>query len=74
MSSLTQNQIRYTIACVNEFAKSKSLSKTQAFSYLLEHKAMNFLTEFYDVEHTLSFADAVSDMTAVCQKNGGEIQ
>ncbi|HBP09334.1 MAG TPA: hypothetical protein DD629_03690, partial [Treponema sp.] len=38
------------------------------------HKALDFLTEFYDVEHTLSFADAVSDMTQICQKNGDKIQ
>ena len=73
MSNQEQNQIRYTVACVNEFARAKSLSKTQAFLYLLEHKALDFLTEFYDVEHTLSFDDAVSDMTMICQKNGGKI-
>ena len=74
MSNQEQNQIRYTVACVNEFAHAKALSKTQAFLYLLEHKALDFLTEFYDVEHTLSFDDAVSDMTMICQKNGGKIQ
>lgn len=42
--------------------------------YLLEYKALDFLTEFYDVEHMLSFEEAVSDMTAVCLKNGGKIQ
>ena len=74
MSNLIQNQIRYTVACVSEFAHSKSLTKAQAFMYLLEYKALDFLTEFYDVEHTLSFEEAVSDMTAVCLKNGGKIQ
>lgn len=74
MQSLMQKQIRYTVACVSEFAQSKALTKKQAFLYLFEHKAMDFLNEFYDVEHTLSFDDAVSDMTAVCQKNGGKIQ
>ncbi len=74
MSNTVQNQIRYTVACISEFAKSKMLTKTQAFLYLLEHKALDFLDEFYDVEHTLSFEDAISDMTAICQKNGGKIQ
>lgn len=74
MSNTAQNQIRYTVACISEFVKSKMLTKTQAFLYLLEHKALDFLEEFYDVEHTLSFEDAISDMTAVCQKNGGKIQ
>ena len=72
MSKLEQNQIRYTVECISEFAQRKELTKPQAFLYLLEHKALQFLAEFYDVEHTLSFDDAVSDMTAVCQQNGGK--
>lgn len=74
MSNKDRNQIRYIVACISEFAKNKALSKQQAFLYLYEHKALNFLNEFYDVEHTLSFDDAISDMTAVCQKNGGRIE
>lgn len=74
MSNFQQNKIRYTVACVNEFARSKALSKNQAFLYLLEHKALDFLDEFYDVEHTLSFEDAVSDLTTVSQQHGGKIQ
>jgi len=35
---------------------------------------MDFLVEFYDVEHTLSFEDAVHDLTLVSQQNGGKIQ
>ena len=42
MSQLEQNKIRYTVACVNEFARSKSLTTVQAFFYLLEHKDLSF--------------------------------
>lgn len=66
--------IRYTVACVNEFAANKSLTEKQAFDYLCNHGAMDFLVEFYDVEHTLSFEDAVNDLTLVSQQNGGKIQ
>lgn len=74
MSQLEQNKIRYTVACVNEFARSISLTTIQALKFLLEHKAINFLDAFYDVEHTLSFEDAVSDLTNVSLQNGGKIQ
>lgn len=74
MSDLLKKQIRYTVACVNEFANAKSLTKQQSFIYLLEHKALDFLNEFYDVEHTLSFEVAISDMTNICIQNGGKIQ
>lgn len=73
MTKIEQNKIRYTVACINEFARIKTLSKKQSFIYLLEHKALDFLIEFYDVEHTLSFKDAIDDMTLICQKNGGKI-
>lgn len=68
MSNQEQNQIRYTVACVNDFARAKSISKTQAFLYLLEHKALDFLTEFYDVEHTLSFDDALSSKSRLLSR------
>lgn len=55
MSNLLKKQIQYTVACISEFAQSKSLTKKQAFMYLLEYKALAFLEEFYDVEHTLWF-------------------
>ncbi len=74
MSQSEQNKIRYTVACINEFARNKSLTSVQAFFYLLEHKAINFLDEFYDVEHTISFEDAVSDLTNISLQNGGKIQ
>ncbi|MBQ9495372.1 MAG: DUF3791 domain-containing protein [Treponema sp.] len=69
-----KKRIRYKVACISEFAKSKSLTKEQAFRYLKKHKALDFLDEFYDVEHTLSLADAVSDITRISQQNGGMIE
>ena len=66
--------IQYTVACVNEFAANKSLTEKQAFDYLCKHGAIEFLVEFYDVEHTLSFDEAVHDMTLISRQNGGEIQ
>lgn len=74
LSRLQQNKIRYTVACISEFAASKSLTKKQAFDYLHKHKALDFLDEFYDVEHCLSFQDAITDLTAVSKKNGGELE
>lgn len=74
MYKMDKKLIRYTVACVNEFAANKSLTEKQAFDYLCNHGAMDFLVEFYDVEHTLSFDDAIHDLTLVSQKNGGKIQ
>ena len=40
-----------------------------AYLYLSKYKGIDFLLEFYDVEHTLSFEDTIDDLTAICQKN-----
>lgn len=64
-------QINYTVVCVNEFACKHNLSVKEAFQFLFEHKAIDFLKENYDIEHTLSLEDVVSDMMAICKKNGG---
>lgn len=43
-------------------------------NYIRRFKGIDFLTEFYDVEHTLSFNDCVDDLTIVCQNNGGTLR
>lgn len=68
-----QDKISYTVACVSHFASVHKLSKKNAFSYLYNNKAISFLKEYYDVEHTLSLDNAVEDMGEICRQNGGKI-
>lgn len=70
MSEL-RKRINYTVACVSEFAEKHGMSQKEAFSFLYEYKAIAFLKECYDIEHTLSFEDAVEDMERICINNGG---
>ena len=70
MSDL-KKQINYAVVCVNEFAKQHNLAVKAAFQYLYNYKAIEFIKETYDVEHTLSISDAVEDMTIICRNNGG---
>ena len=42
-----------------------------AYIYLNCYKGIEFLKEFYDVEHTLSFEDALDDLATICRRNGG---
>lgn len=69
-----EKQITWTIAAISEFAKAKALSVKQAFNYLSLFKGMDFLEKHYEAEHLLSFDDTVDDLTAICQRNGGQIQ
>ena len=66
-----KKRIDYTVACVSEFANKHNLSQKTAFNYLYDYKAIDFLKECYDIEHTLSFEDAVEDMERICENNGG---
>jgi len=36
-------------------------------------KGIDFVDEFYGVEHTLSFDDVVDDLAQYCHKNGGAL-
>lgn len=66
-----RKQINYTVACVSEFAHEHNLTIKEAFCFLFEYKAIEFLKENYDIEHTLPLDDALNDMMIICKKNGG---
>lgn len=68
-----RKQINYAVACVSEFAYRHNLSIKEAFRFLFEYKAIEFLKENYEIEHTLSFEDAIDDMLLICKKNGGTL-
>lgn len=66
-----RKQINYAVVCVSEFAHKHNLTVKEAFQFLFQYKAIEFLKENYDIEHTLSLEDALSDMLTICKKNGG---
>ena len=68
-----EDKIAYIIAVVNEFAVRFSLNPQQAYRYLNRFKGIDFLDEFYNVEHTQSFDDVVDDLALLCRKNGGAL-
>ena len=68
------NMVRYMVACVNEFADRFNMNGKEAFNYLNEHKAINFLLNNYEIEHTLSIDDAVDDIVIVAKNNGGTVK
>ena len=69
----TKKIINYAVVCINEFAARNRITAKEAFDYLNAHKGIAFIKENYDIEHTLSLADAVDDLILVCRNNGGII-
>ena len=69
-----QKKIDYIVVCINEFALSKNMTEREAFRYLYAHKGIEFLVENYEIERTLSFVDAVSDLCLICAQDGGMVK
>ena len=69
-----KNLIDYVMTVIVEFGRRHDLTIREASNYIRRFKGIDFLTEFYDVEHTLSFNDCVDDLTIVCQNNGGTLR
>ena len=65
--------IDYVMAAIIEFGRRHGLTIREASNYLNRFKGLDFLEEFYDVEHTLSYNDCVDDLTVVCRNNGGAL-
>lgn len=68
-----KNLVDFVITAIIEFGRRHKISIRAAGNYLVQFKGVDFLAEFYDVEHTLSFNDCVDDVTAVCRNNGGHL-
>jgi len=64
----------YFIMILNMIAKKYNLFIYEAYKYLSRHKGIEFLQEFYDVEHTLNTEDVLDDVIAICNKNGGTLK
>lgn len=67
------NLLNYIVVCISEFASRYKMHMKEAYIYLVQNKGIDFLKEFYDVEHTLSFDEVLDDLVAVCKKNGGAV-
>ncbi len=73
MSRKEENELKYMIALVSDFAAAYGMQQKQAFNYLHRFKALDFFREHYDVMHTQSFEDTIADLVIVCRRNGGQI-
>lgn len=74
MRTETENKVTYYIYCINHFARRFKLSPKDSFNYLFQYGGLEYLDEYYDVEHLLSFSDAINDLIVVCKDNGGYLQ
>lgn len=72
--SLNSAKIELMVFVIDEFAKRHGLKYRQAYNYLDLHGGLVFLEKHYDVEHTFSFNEILSDVSQVCINKGGMIR
>lgn len=63
----------FVISVINNFAKDKKIPLSQAYSYIVTFKGMDFLRQYHDIEKTLSNYEIISDVSKVCANNGGRL-
>lgn len=73
MATEDVNVLNYIVVCISEFANRHGIHMRDAYIYLSQNKGIEFLKEFYDVKHTLSFDDVMDNLAAICRKNGGAV-
>jgi hypothetical protein len=62
------------VALIAEFSERFGLRQARAFSYLYQYKGLDYILQYYDVLHTLSFREAVDDLQIICEQNGGRLE
>lgn len=65
--------LKYAVALLAEFARRFDMKDCQAYRYLKLHGGLDYLREYYDVLHTLTFDDVVESVAHFCQKSGGKL-
>lgn len=66
-------QIPYTNLCIRKFAERNKMPLEAAFTYLLTYGGIQYLIDFYDIEHTLPLEDTIDEISLTCKANGGYI-
>ncbi|MBO6004903.1 MAG: DUF3791 domain-containing protein [Verrucomicrobia bacterium] len=73
MSGTVYDKIEYIVMFVHQFAKQHTLTDSEAYHYIRNHRGLELIDECYDVMHTQSFPDMIEAMVSFCKRNGGTL-
>ena len=73
MSDEQNKLIDYLVVCINDFGDKHSLPYFESYKYLFQYGGLDFIEEFYDVEHTLPQQEVLEDLSAICRQHGGAL-
>ena len=69
----TRDVIDYFAFMINEFALKHNLSTLQSFEYLKQYGGIEFLDDFYDVEHCENPNITLNTLQEICNMEGGHL-
>lgn len=72
--NLKKDKIEYIVIFISEFSKKHHITGGQAYRYLKKFGGVRMLYEFYDVMHTQSLENMLTDITTFCHRKGGTLQ
>ncbi|MDE6227357.1 MAG: DUF3791 domain-containing protein [Muribaculaceae bacterium] len=67
------SSISFITTVVYWFSKFKGISLGRAFRYLRTFKGLEYLTQFIEIERTLSYEEITDNLTLICSRNGGRL-
>ena len=73
MTKENYHWIEYVNMIIFEFANSYKMSVQKTYTFLKQYGGIDFLKEFYDVEHTENPYYTVRTLLNVCRSRGGVI-
>jgi hypothetical protein len=65
--------VNYTCFMISEFSEANKIGMTESFDYLKKYGGLDFLREFYDVEHCENPALTLESLQQICTRNGGKL-
>jgi len=65
--------VDYIAFMVNEFALKHKLSMKESYNYLNSYGGVEFLDEFYDVEHCENPLITLDSLQRICKREGGNL-
>lgn len=63
----------FITSVIYRFSKIKGITLGRAFRYLKTFKGLDYLSQFIEIERTLSYEEITENLTLVCSKNGGAL-
>lgn len=68
-----EDEQSFLTSVLYHFSKLKGISLGRAFRYLKTFKGFDYLTQFIEIERTLSYEEITDNLSLVCARNGGRL-